>query len=68
MPGHAGNYFYGDFCTGFVSWIRLDSGEQRDWTSELGQRRLLTSFGVDADGEVYMLECGGNIYQIVPAS
>ena len=67
MPGHAGTYFYGDFCTGFISSIRLDSGEQRDWTSQLGQRRLLTSFGVDADGEIYMLELGGDIYQIVPA-
>jgi hypothetical protein len=48
MPGHAGAYFYGDFCTGFVSSVRMDSGERRDWTSELGPRRLLSSFGVNA--------------------
>jgi glucose/arabinose dehydrogenase len=68
MPGHAGTYFYGDFCSGFVSSIRLDTGEQLDWTSELGPHPALTSFGVDADGEVYMLELTGNLYQIVPAS
>jgi glucose/arabinose dehydrogenase len=71
MPGYAGTYFYGDFCTGFVSSFRLESGrpvDQRDWTAQLGRRRNLSSFGVDADGEVYMLELGGEIYRIVPAS
>ena len=71
MPGYAGTYFYGDFCTGFVSSFRIQGGQavdQRDWTSQLGRRRNLSAFGVDADGEVYVLELGGEIYQIVPAS
>ncbi len=70
MPGYAGTYFYGDFCSGFVRSYRFRDGraeEERDWTSTLGQRKGLTSFGTDAQGEVYMLERGGDIYRIVPA-
>jgi glucose/arabinose dehydrogenase len=70
MPAYAGTYFYGDFCTGFVSSFRLQNGQatdQRDWTAQLGRRQRLSSFGVDAEGEVYMLELGGAIYKIIPA-
>ena len=40
MPGYAGTYFYGDFCSGFVRSFRLQGGQavdQRDWTSQLGR-------------------------------
>ena len=70
MPGHAGTYFYGDFCGGFVRSFRFEGGravDERDWTSGLGPRESLTSFGTDAEGEIYMLELGGSIYKIVPA-
>ena len=71
MPGYAGTYFYGDFCTGFVRSFRLQGGQaadQRDWTAQLGTRRNLSAFGLDAEGEVYVLELGGDVYRIVPAS
>ena len=63
MPGYAGTYFYGDFCSGFVSSFRLQGGravDQRDWTSQLGRRSNLSSFGVDADGEVYVVDSRGS--------
>jgi hypothetical protein len=71
MPGYAGTYFYGDFCTGFVRSFRLLNGqaaEQRDWTAQLGTRRNLAAFGADAEGEVYVLELGGEVLRVVPAS
>ena len=71
MPGYAGTYFYGDFCSGFIRSFRLQDGrprDQRDWTAALGAREGLTSFGTDAEGEVYMLEFGGNLYRIAPVS
>ncbi len=71
MPGYAGTYFYSDYCSGFVRSLRLEGGravDQRDWTSQLGTRRNPASFGTDADGEVYILELGGNVYEIVPGS
>ena len=71
MPGYSGTYFYSDSCSGFVRAFRLEGGrpvDQRDFTAQLGPRRNLSAFGTDADGEIYMLELGGSIYQIVPAS
>ena len=71
MPGYAGTYFYSDYCSGFVRTFRLEGGrpvDQRDFTAQLGPRRNLSAFGADADGEIYMLELGGSIYQIVPAN
>jgi glucose/arabinose dehydrogenase len=71
MPGYAGTYFYGDFCSGFVSSFRLENGravDQRDWTSQLGRRSNLSSFGVDAEGEIYILELSGAVHKIIPAS
>ena len=71
MPGYSGTYFYSDYCSGFVRAFRLEGGrpvDQRDFTAQLGPRRNLSAFGTDADGEIYMLELGGSIYQIVPAS
>lgn len=71
LPGYAGTYFYADYCSAIVRSFRMEGGraiDQRDWTSTLG-RGLdgPTSFGVDADGEVYIVDGDGEIYRIVPA-
>jgi len=72
MPGYQGTYFYGDYCSDFVRSFRLENGravDQRDWTATLGRGvDALSSFGVDADGEVYILDHTGEVYKIVPAS
>lgn len=73
MPGYAGTYFYGDFCSAFVRSFRLQNGsavERRDWTSSLGSNLgQISAFGTDADGEVYILDyAAGAVYKIVPAS
>jgi len=71
MPGYHGTYFYGDYCTSLVRSFRLENGravDQRDWTSALSRGiDALSSFGVDADGEVYILDHTGEVYKIVPA-
>jgi glucose/arabinose dehydrogenase len=71
MPGYQGTYFYGDYCTAFVRSFRLDNGhavDQRDWTSSLARGvDAISSFGVDADGEVYIVDHTGEVYKIVPA-
>jgi glucose/arabinose dehydrogenase len=73
MPGYAGTYFYGDYCSAFVRSFRLEGGtavEQRDWTSALGGGvGQISSFGVDADGEIYIVDYSdGEVYEVVPAS
>jgi hypothetical protein len=72
MPGYHGTYFYGDYCAAFVRSFRFlngAAGERRDWTGTLGRGLdLLSSFGVDADGEVYLVDQDGEIFKVVPAS
>ena len=71
MPGYAGTYFYGDYVSGFVRSFRLSGGaatDQRDWTASFRGVRNPSSFGVDADGEVYVVEYGGSVYRIEPAT
>ena len=71
LPGYLGTYFYADYCTHFVRSFRLDAGratDPRDWTTALGRGLdSPTSFGVDADGEVYIVDQDGEVYRIVPA-
>jgi len=72
MPGYQGTYFYADYCSHFVRSIRVANGqatEPRDWTVALGRGlNSPTSFGVDADGEAYIVDQDGEVYRIVPAS
>ena len=63
----SGTYIYGDYCSGWVRAARAPGGriaEERD----LGlQVPGLSSFGADADGELYALSLNGDVYRIAPA-
>ena len=74
MPGYSGHYFYADYGTGMIRSFRLENGravEPRDWTSALSgptrQIRNPSSFGVDSDGEIYIVDYDGELYRIEPA-
>jgi hypothetical protein len=72
MPELRGTYFYGDYCTGIIRSVRFVNGspaEERDWTPALrtasgGAMQGLSSFGVDARGELYMVLLSGEIYRL----
>jgi hypothetical protein len=71
VPALAGTYFFADFCTGFVRSFRLESGratELRDWTAGLRGIDSPAAFGLDADGEVYVVDYDGEVYRLEPAS
>jgi glucose/arabinose dehydrogenase len=71
MPDLAGTYFFGDFCTGLVRSFRLANGqatELREWTGTLRGVDSPTAFGVDADGEIHVVDYDGEVYRIEPAS
>jgi glucose/arabinose dehydrogenase len=71
MPDLAGSYFFGDFCTGFVRSFRLASGQAtdlREWTAGLRGIDSPTSFGLDAEGEAYVVDYDGEVYRLEPAS
>jgi glucose/arabinose dehydrogenase len=72
LPGYAGTYFYGDFVSGTIRSFRLQNGQptdQRDWTGALGRGiGSISSFGQDAEGELYILDYDGELYRIGPGN
>lgn len=67
IPAIQGTYFYGDFCAGFVRSFRFTNGtatEQRDWP--LLSTPLISSFGQDGLGELYLTTLSGTVFRIVP--
>jgi hypothetical protein len=67
IPGIVGHYFYSDYCAGFLRSFRYSNGaavDQKDWGLTMTS---VTSFGVDAAGELYIVT-GNGIFKIVRAS
>ena len=68
IPALRGAYFYGDLCQGWVRSFRFQNGqaaEQTDW-SFLRPGGNITSFGEDAQGELYVVTSQGGLFRIVP--
>jgi glucose/arabinose dehydrogenase len=74
LPALDGRYFYADYCTGLLRsfvWVKGAVREHWDWKPAIDKQGLITqvsSFGVDHDGELYIVELTGSIYQLVPSS
>lgn len=68
VPALQGQYFFADFCQGWVRSFRYSGGsatELTDWPT-LSTGGSIVSFGEDAAGELYVVEAGGRVSQIVP--
>ena len=74
LPMLDGRYFYADYCTGLLrslTWTAGYTREHWDWKGAVDRDGILaqvSSFGVDADGEIYILELTGKIYKLAPRS
>lgn len=69
IPGIDGHYFYGDFGSGTIWSFTFDTAtgttaDHRDWTSELGTVSLISSFGTDGHGELYVVSLGGAVHKL----
>jgi glucose/arabinose dehydrogenase len=67
IPGIQGTYFYADYCAGWVRSFVYRNGQaadQTDWPS-LKPGGNITSFGEDAEGELYILTSRGEVDRIV---
>ena len=65
IPDVVGDYFFADYCRGWIRSLRLgsvDAVEVRDW--DLGALGQITSFGEDAAGELYILTETGRLYRL----
>lgn len=82
LPQLAGRYFYGDYCTGLLrsfTWTADRSSptsagfvrEHWNWKQALDKQGVLSqiaSFGVDHEGELYIVKLSGQILKLVPKS
>ena len=66
IPELVGTYFYSDWCGAWLRSFRWDGQaalDHTEWLTGIGQ---VNSFGVDSDGELYVLTWTGEIAKIVP--
>lgn len=73
MSALQGTYFYGDYCSGWVKSFVISGGvptSPADWTAQLdpggGLVNNLTSFGEDAQREMYLIARSGSVRRMVP--
>jgi glucose/arabinose dehydrogenase len=64
-PSLVGLYFYSDYCSGWLRSFRYSGGEATDRRTLIASRiGGVTSFGLDAAGELYVLTGGGIVFRI----
>ncbi len=73
MPDLSGTYFFADWCSRQIWSIRVVDGEATDLrtrTAELDPPNFsissIASFGQDRNGDVYIVDRGGEIFKIIP--
>lgn len=72
IPGLRGTYFYADTCAGTVWTATKDGGgawtetERPTLESDFPGGYNYTSFGQDAQGNLYLTDINGPVYRIVP--
>ncbi len=64
FPAAQGTYFFGDYCTGYL-WSLQRTGDQWQMTKRLETDMRISSFGEDLNGELYVIDHGGAVYQLV---
>lgn len=70
IPELAGHYFFADYCNATVRSFAYTNGavgEVTDWTSQIGNLGLVTSFGLDSTGELYMTTAEGSLIKVIPS-
>jgi glucose/arabinose dehydrogenase len=68
IPEIVGQYFYSDYCGGYLRSFIPDGAsgsEVTDWTEQVGVPGNVASFGVDGGGEMYVLTTD-RILKVVP--
>ncbi|HEY8705733.1 MAG TPA: PQQ-dependent sugar dehydrogenase [Gaiellaceae bacterium] len=63
MPAAAGRYFFGDYCSGTIWSFKAGKG-RASVPSALGKIANLSSFGEDANGELYAVSTDGTLFAL----
>jgi hypothetical protein len=68
IPSIVGDYFYADYCAGWLRSFRYANGaatDRREWNMQhIGN---VVSFGEDSAGEMYIIAENGRIFRFVGA-
>jgi glucose/arabinose dehydrogenase len=56
-----GEYIFGDFCSGTVWGLRRDTASRWMRRTLLNSGRVISSFGEDRSGELYLIDYGGAV-------
>ncbi|MDQ3670639.1 MAG: PQQ-dependent sugar dehydrogenase [Actinomycetota bacterium] len=64
IPAVQGRYFYGDYCSGIVWSFRIEGEKARELRREPFTVEGLSSFGEDANGEIYLAALSGTVYRL----
>ncbi len=67
IPELDGHYFYADWCLGWVRSLLYSDGtvsDVQDWSDDLSEAGNVNSFGIDAGGELYLVNHDGQFYAI----
>lgn len=64
LPEWDGIYLFSDFCTGWVKGLFRDEQGQWQEKSLFENLGLISSFGEDQAGEVYLVDLNGSIYKL----
>lgn len=68
IPELYGHYFYADWCNGWIRSFRYHEGEvieEQDWSGDLDGAGQVSSFGLDSDGELLVVDSNGSVYRVV---
>ncbi|MGI9529359.1 MAG: PQQ-dependent sugar dehydrogenase, partial [Acidimicrobiia bacterium] len=63
IPELDGEYFYSDYCGGFLASYSVTNGDI-DWSDRVDPVPSVSSFGVGRDGELYVIGHGGSVNRL----
>ncbi len=69
IPELHGQYVYGDYCAGSIHSVPVGDGalgEAIEWTPLTGTHKLLSTFGLDHNGELLMATLSGEVFRFEP--
>jgi glucose/arabinose dehydrogenase len=73
IKGLKGTYFFGDYCSGNIWTFKVKNGKAVEFQNRTEEINIadgeftnyISSFGEDADGELYIIDYNGGIYKLV---
>ena len=67
LPELKGHYFFADYCLGQLrsfQYVNGVVGSDRNWSSEFGSLGSVTSFGVDNENRLYIMNSSGDLMRL----